>query len=121
MTKDELAKLMKEITERFGTKDPIIVRPDPNTSFATVFDLLQILTASGVKNIEIGVSSSDDGETVVSRYLTLSREQIVEERFASFRKGADKAAEKNRRDKAQKDTDSLLKTLRSAGAPPPPK
>jgi hypothetical protein len=67
------------------------------------------------------VSSDDDGKTRVSRYITLSNQQIIEERGVSFKDMADKEAEKNRQEKKQKDMDSISKILQSVGQPPQPK
>lgn len=121
ISKNELQTWMRETIELFGAKDYIIVRPDSSTTIASLFELLQTLAGAGVKHIEILVSSDDDGKMWISRYITLSSEQIVEERGVSFKDIADKEAEKNRREKEQKDTDALLKTLRSVGQPPQPK
>jgi len=109
VNKDELQTWMRETIERFGAMDPIIVRPDSNTSITSLFELLQTLAHAGVKHIEILVSADDDGKTWVSRYISVSSEQIIEERGVSFKEMADKEAEKNRQAKKQKDMDLLCR------------
>ena len=117
VTFPELETWMQKTIAIFGGKDPIYVRLDPGISFSTVFELARMLTSAGVQTVKIVVSNDESNEQIVTRSLTISAEQILEERFPNFKK----ETMKNRLDKEQKDTDSLLKILRSAGEPPQPK
>ena len=50
----ELASLrvwFKEARERFGSEDPVIIRPNPGTRHERIIDVLNATSAAGVKNL----------------------------------------------------------------------
>ena len=47
----ELRARLKENIERFGDKDPVIIRPDNNTRQERIIDVLNSAAAAGVKNL----------------------------------------------------------------------
>ena len=53
MTIAELSSWMKDGIAQFGDEDPILIQPDSQTTFSTVFALLTRLTECGVKHFEI--------------------------------------------------------------------
>ena len=81
MTVEKLAEWMKNAIEAFGDGDPILVRPDAQTTFATVFKLTELLKGSGVKHIEIIAEHSRDGLTVTTRSLNITSAQLKHERY----------------------------------------
>ena len=57
MTDAELKKWIKATVAQFGDSDPVIIRPNPQTTFKTVFDLLQALRTAGIKRLEVRAES----------------------------------------------------------------
>ena len=47
----ELRNWLKDTIDKFGDKDPVIIRPDPQTKHERVIDVLNAAAASGVKNL----------------------------------------------------------------------
>lgn len=47
----ELRARLKENIERFGDKDPVIIRPDENARQERIIDVLNSAAAAGVKNL----------------------------------------------------------------------
>jgi biopolymer transport protein ExbD len=47
----ELRTWLKETIERFGSEDPVIIRPTPETRHERIIDVLNAAAASGVKNL----------------------------------------------------------------------
>jgi biopolymer transport protein ExbD len=47
----ELRARLKENIERFGDKDPVIIRPDDNARQERIIDVLNSAAAAGVKNL----------------------------------------------------------------------
>jgi biopolymer transport protein ExbD len=47
----ELRARLKENIERFGDKDPVIIRPDGNARQERIIDVLNSAAAAGVKNL----------------------------------------------------------------------
>ncbi|MBE2181448.1 MAG: biopolymer transporter ExbD [Chthoniobacterales bacterium] len=47
----ELRARLKENIERFGDKDPVIIRPDENARQDRIIDVLNSAAAAGVKNL----------------------------------------------------------------------
>jgi biopolymer transport protein ExbD len=47
----ELRSWLKDTINKFGDKDPVIIRPDPQTKHERVIDVLNAAAASGVKNL----------------------------------------------------------------------
>ena len=47
----ELKAWLKETIKKYGDKDPVIIRPDPNTKHERVMDVLNAASASGVKKL----------------------------------------------------------------------
>ena len=47
----ELRAWLKETISKFGDKDPVILRPDPNTKHERVMDVLNAASASGVTKL----------------------------------------------------------------------
>ena len=68
-TPTELANWMKQGIESFGAEEPILIRPDAQTTFATVFTLLESLKASGVKHFELIAELSNTSAGFTKRYL----------------------------------------------------
>jgi biopolymer transport protein ExbD len=47
----ELRNWLKDTINKFGDKDPVIIRPDPRTKHERVIDVLNAAAASGVRNL----------------------------------------------------------------------
>jgi biopolymer transport protein ExbD len=47
----ELRNWLKETIAKFGDKDPVILRPDPNTKHERVMDVLNAASAAGVTKL----------------------------------------------------------------------
>ena len=47
----ELRSWLKDTIDKFGDKDPVIVRPDPQTKHERIIDVLNAAAASGVRNL----------------------------------------------------------------------
>ena len=47
----ELRAWLKETISKFGDKDPVILRPDPNTKHERVMDVLNAASAAGVTKL----------------------------------------------------------------------
>lgn len=50
----ELRGWLKETIARFGDRDPVIIRPTPDTKHQRVIDVLDAVSASGVKKLTFG-------------------------------------------------------------------
>jgi biopolymer transport protein ExbD len=50
----ELREWLEETIARFGDRDPVIIRPDPNTQHQRVIDVLDAVSASGVTKLTFG-------------------------------------------------------------------
>jgi biopolymer transport protein ExbD len=46
-----LRELLKSNIDKFGDKDPVIIRPDPQTKQERIIDVLNSAAAAGVKNL----------------------------------------------------------------------
>ncbi len=76
MTPTQLAEWMKNALEAFGDKEPILIQPDSQTTFATVFALLERLKASGVKHFEVITELSKTPAGFSKRYLVSDAEDL---------------------------------------------
>ena len=47
----ELRGWLRDTIDKFGDKDPVIIRPDPQTKHERIIDVLNAAAASGVKNL----------------------------------------------------------------------
>ena len=47
----ELRGWLRDTIAKFGDKDPVIIRPDPQTKHERIIDVLNAAAASGVKNL----------------------------------------------------------------------
>ena len=47
----ELRGWLKDTINKFGDKDPVIIRPDPQTKHERIIDVLNSAAAAGVKNL----------------------------------------------------------------------
>lgn len=47
----ELRAWLKDTINKFGDKDPVIIRPDPQTKHERIIDVLNSAAAAGVKNL----------------------------------------------------------------------
>lgn len=47
----ELRAWLKDTIDKFGDKDPVIIRPDPETRHERIMDVLNAAAAAGVKNL----------------------------------------------------------------------
>ncbi len=47
----ELRTWLKETVEKFGGRDPVIIRPDPNTRHERIMDVLNAASAAGVTKL----------------------------------------------------------------------
>ena len=47
----ELRAQLKDNIDRFGDKDPVIIRPDDNAKQERIIDVLNSAAAAGVKNL----------------------------------------------------------------------
>lgn len=47
----ELQAKLAEAVAKFGDKDPVIVRPDPQSRHERIMDVLNAATAAGIKNL----------------------------------------------------------------------
>ncbi len=47
----ELRAWLKDTIDKFGDKDPVIIRPDPQTKHERIMDVLNSAAAAGVKNL----------------------------------------------------------------------
>lgn len=47
----DLRAWLKDTINKFGDKDPVIIRPDPQTRHERIMDVLNAAAASGVKNL----------------------------------------------------------------------
>jgi len=47
----ELRAWLKDTIDKFGDKDPVIIRPDPQTKHERIMDVLNAAAAAGVKNL----------------------------------------------------------------------
>jgi biopolymer transport protein ExbD len=50
----ELRTWLKETIAKFGDKDPVIIRPDPQTKHDRVMDVLNAASAAGVTKLSFG-------------------------------------------------------------------
>lgn len=50
----ELRGWLKDTITRFGDRDPVIIRPDPGTRHQRVIDVLDAVSAAGVKKLSFG-------------------------------------------------------------------
>lgn len=50
----ELKTWLKETIAKFGDKDPVIIRPDPQTKHDRVMDVLNAASAAGVTKLSFG-------------------------------------------------------------------
>ncbi len=50
----ELRKWLKDTTAKFDNKDPVIIRPDPQTKHERVMDVLNAASAAGVTKLSFG-------------------------------------------------------------------
>ena len=50
----ELRGWLKETIAKFGDRDPVIIRPTPDTRHQRVIDVLDAVSASGVKKLTFG-------------------------------------------------------------------
>jgi hypothetical protein len=73
MTPPELQKWFKADIAKFGSS-PIVIRPDEQTPFKTVFDLLQTLREAGLKQFEIRAEST----VIDSKKIGGNKEKITE-------------------------------------------
>ena len=67
---------MKGCIEKFGDREPILIRPDSQTTFATIFPLLESLKASGVKHFEVIAESSNTVNGFSRRYLAFDAQDL---------------------------------------------
>ncbi len=49
-----LRETLKSMFEQFGSEDPVIIRPKPETNHERIMDVLNAAGASGVKNLSFG-------------------------------------------------------------------
>jgi len=49
-----LKEQLKGNIDKFGDKDPVIIRPDPQTKHERIMDVLNAAAAAGVKNLTFG-------------------------------------------------------------------
>ena len=75
-TPTELAVWMKNGIETGGDEEPILIRPDSQTTFATVFTLLESLKASGVKHFEVITELSNTPTGYTKRFLTTNAQDL---------------------------------------------
>jgi len=47
----ELRAWLKDTIDKFGDKDPVVIRPDPQTKHERIMDVLNAAAAAGVKNL----------------------------------------------------------------------
>jgi len=47
----ELRAMLKDTIDRFGDKDPVILRPEPDATHERIVDVLNAAAAAGVKNL----------------------------------------------------------------------
>jgi biopolymer transport protein ExbD len=47
----DLRAWLKDTINKFGDKDPVIIRPDPQTKHERIMDVLNAAAAAGVKNL----------------------------------------------------------------------
>jgi biopolymer transport protein ExbD len=47
----QLRAWLKETIEKFGDKDPVIIRPEPETKHERIMDVLNAAAAAGVRNL----------------------------------------------------------------------
>ena len=76
MTAAQLADWIKRAIEVIGHDDPILIQPDPQTTFATVFALLESLKASGVKHFEVIAELSNTAAGFSKRYLASNAQDL---------------------------------------------
>jgi biopolymer transport protein ExbD len=50
----ELRAWLAETIEKFGDRDPVIIRPDPQTKHERIIDVLDAAAAVGIKNLTFG-------------------------------------------------------------------
>ena len=75
-TPTELAVWMKNAIKSGGDEEPILIRPDSQTTFATVFTLLESLKASGVKHFEVITELSNTPTGYTKRFLTTNAQDL---------------------------------------------
>ena len=75
-TPTELAVWMKNCIKSGGHEEPILIRPDSQTTFATVFTLLESLKASGVKHFEVITELSNTPTGYTKRFLTTNAQDL---------------------------------------------
>ena len=76
MTPGQLAEWMKSVIEKFGDKESIFIQPDSQTTFTTVFALLENLKASGARHFEIIAERRDSPTATTIRSLSTSADQV---------------------------------------------
>lgn len=75
MSLPQLADSMKRAIAQFGDAEPILIRPDLRTTFATVFTLPENLKTAGVKHFEIIIEGNNTPGTT-RRSLTVTADQV---------------------------------------------
>ena len=74
-TPAQISEWMRGTIEKFGDRGEILIRPDSQTTFATVFMLLESLKASGVKHFEIIAECANTAKGF-SRYLAFDAQDL---------------------------------------------
>jgi biopolymer transport protein ExbD len=75
-TLTELSDWMRGWIEAVGDEGPILIGPDPQTTFLTVFKLLERLKASGVKHFQVIAELSQTETDFTKRALTTRAEDV---------------------------------------------
>jgi biopolymer transport protein ExbD len=76
MTIAELGVWLKQGVAALGDEEPVVIQPDSNTSFATVFALLERLGESGAKRFEIVVERTQTPGGTMKRLLAIESDQL---------------------------------------------
>lgn len=76
MSPVQLADGVKNAIKQFGDREPILIQPDPQTTFETVFKLLESLKTVGVKRFEIMAERTSIAAGYTIRRLSSSADQV---------------------------------------------
>ena len=80
-TPDEIEAWLREAIKTFGDKDPVLIRPDKQTSFETVLDMIRRFKAAGVKHFQVFTVRVGDGDTRIQDSISGITDSIQSDSF----------------------------------------
>ena len=81
MALSEIGPWMKQSIEKFGDTDPVSIFPDKQSSFDTLYTLLEILKLSGLKSVSVVAERSLSQDTTTIRSVLINLESVKTDKF----------------------------------------